>query len=72
MTIEVEVENEAQFREALAAGADIILLDNMPPVEMARLVQLIKALTPAGQRVLIEASGNIDESNVPSGRPEQS
>jgi nicotinate-nucleotide pyrophosphorylase (carboxylating) len=64
MTIEVEVENEIQLREALAAGADIILLDNMPPAEMSRLVKLIKTLTPAGQRVLIEASGNIDESNV--------
>ncbi|MCL6590332.1 MAG: carboxylating nicotinate-nucleotide diphosphorylase [Firmicutes bacterium] len=64
MTIEVEVENEAQLREALTAGADIVLLDNMPPAEMARLVQLIKTLTPPGQRILVEASGNIDESNV--------
>ncbi|HEX3046072.1 MAG TPA: carboxylating nicotinate-nucleotide diphosphorylase, partial [Bacillota bacterium] len=64
MTIEVEVENEAQLREALTAGADIILLDNIAPAEMSRLVGLIKTLTPAGQRILIEASGNIDESNV--------
>ena len=63
MTIEVEVETEAQVQEALTAGADIILLDNMPPQEMARMVKLIRS-HPENRDVIIEASGNIDESNV--------
>jgi nicotinate-nucleotide pyrophosphorylase (carboxylating) len=63
MTIEVEAENEAQVLEALKAGADIILLDNMPPREMARMVKLIHA-HHGNRKVIIEASGNIDESNV--------
>lgn len=58
MTIEVEVENEAQVREALGAQADIIMLDNMPPAEMKAMVQLIN------HRALVEASGEIDETNV--------
>ena len=63
MTIEVETENEAQVLEAVNAGADIILLDNMSPHEMARMVKLIQ--THQGDRkILIEASGNVAESNV--------
>jgi nicotinate-nucleotide pyrophosphorylase (carboxylating) len=66
MTIEVEAENEAQVLEAVKAGADIILLDNMPPPEMARMVQLIRSHDSGNRnrKVIIEASGNIDESNV--------
>jgi nicotinate-nucleotide pyrophosphorylase (carboxylating) len=63
MTIEVEVENEAQVVEALSAGADIILLDNMTPLEMARMVKLIRN-HPKNRDVIIEASGNINESNI--------
>lgn len=63
MTIEVEVETEAQVLEALASGADIILLDNMPLQEMARMVKLIRN-HPENRNTIIEASGNIDESNV--------
>ncbi len=56
--IEVEAENESQVREALAAGADLIMLDNMPPAEMRRIVQLV-----AG-RAKLEASGNISRENI--------
>ena len=58
--IEVETENEAQVREALAAGTDLILLDNMTPVEMRRMVELV-----AG-RAKLEASGGITAENVVS------
>lgn len=64
MTIEVEVENEAQVKEALEVGADIILLDNMPTQEMSRMVKLIRNWDSGKNPVIIEASGNIDESNV--------
>ncbi len=58
MTIEVEVETKAQVEEALAAGADIIMLDNMPAPEMRAMVELIN------QRALVEASGNVDEHTI--------
>ena len=51
--IEVEVETVEQIDEALKAGADILLLDNMPPGIMERVVQEI------GDRAVTEASGGI-------------
>ena len=51
--IEVEVETVEQVDEALAAGADILLLDNMPPGIMQRIVQEV------GDRAVTEASGGI-------------
>lgn len=53
MPIEVEVDTLAQLDEALAAGAEIVLLDNMPPDEMGRAV-----LVTAG-RARLEASGGM-------------
>jgi nicotinate-nucleotide pyrophosphorylase (carboxylating) len=51
--IEVEVTTLAEVREAVAAGADIILLDNMD-LEMMR-----DAVGIVGGRALVEASGNV-------------
>lgn len=56
--IEVEVEDLAQLKEAVEAGADIIMLDNMGVDKMAEAVSIV-----AG-RVLLEASGGINESNI--------
>jgi nicotinate-nucleotide pyrophosphorylase (carboxylating) len=56
--IEVEVTRQAEAREALKAGADIIMLDNMSLDEMRKVVD-----TVAGQ-VKLEASGNITLKNV--------
>ena len=56
--IEVEVENLRQVAEALAAGADVIMLDNMSVKEMREAVTLV-----AG-RVPLEASGNVTLANV--------
>jgi len=58
MLIEVEVTSFAQARKAVAAGADWIMLDNMKPAEMKRIVRWI------GGRANVEASGNIDLSTV--------
>lgn len=58
MRIEVEAENEAQVQEALTAGADIIMLDNMSCPEMQRMVEWI-----AG-RALVEASGNVNTATI--------
>lgn len=56
--VEVEVNTAQEVREAVEAGADIIMLDNMSPDEMRRVVSLIPS------RVEIEASGGITLANV--------
>ena len=56
--IEVEVENLDQLREALDAGAIMILLDNMSPHRMREAVKI------AGDRAELEASGGITLENV--------
>ncbi len=56
--IEVETTNLDQVREAIAAGADIIMLDNMSLEMMGEAVQII------GDRALIEASGGIELDEV--------
>ena len=58
MKIEVEVETPDQVEEAMCAGADILLLDNMPVELMRTTVEKV-----AG-RVPIEASGNITLDRV--------
>ena len=56
--IEIEVENVEQVKEAVEAGADIIMLDNMTPEMMKEAVELI-----AG-RAQTECSGNITKENI--------
>ena len=56
--IEVECETFAQVEEAIAAGADIIMLDNMDHDAMAAAVAFIDG------RAKTECSGNIDAHNV--------
>ncbi|MCY7347361.1 MAG: carboxylating nicotinate-nucleotide diphosphorylase [Pyrinomonadaceae bacterium] len=59
--IEVEISNWAQLREAIEAGAEIILLDNQTPGEAAKLVEMARQLNP---NVLLEASGGMDLDRV--------
>ncbi|HET7453697.1 MAG TPA: carboxylating nicotinate-nucleotide diphosphorylase [Thermoanaerobaculia bacterium] len=59
--IEVEVEDESALREALAAGADAILIDNRPPRELAGLVAVARRIRPD---VRLEASGGVTLENV--------
>ena len=56
LKIEVECESETQVREAIAAGADSILLDNMTSDQLRSAVALIRERAP---HITIEASGNI-------------
>lgn len=56
--IEVEVENLEMCREAVEAGADIIMLDNMSVEQMKEAVKLI------GGRAQTECSGNITRENI--------
>lgn len=61
--IEVEVEDLTQLREALAAGADAILLDNMTPEQTREAVHLVRD-TPGGAHILLESSGGITLQTV--------
>lgn len=56
--IEVETENLDMVREAVEAGADIIMLDNMTPEVMEEAVKIING------RALTECSGNITKENI--------
>ena len=56
--IELEVQDQAELAEALAAGADIILLDNFELAALARAVQLNRG------RAKLEASGGIDAERL--------
>jgi nicotinate-nucleotide pyrophosphorylase (carboxylating) len=56
--IEVEVETLAELKEALAAGVDAVMLDNMAPPMLAEAVSII------GGRAISEASGRITRETV--------
>ncbi len=58
LRVELEVTTLAELDEALAAGAEIILLDNMPAAEMAKAVRRCRG------RALTEASGGITPETV--------
>ena len=56
--IEVEVENLDMCREAVEAGADVIMLDNMSVEDMKKAVAMIDG------RALTECSGNVTRENI--------
>lgn len=58
LPIEVEVERMEQLREAIAAGADIVMLDNFT------VAQTRDAVEEVAGRVKLEASGNVDEKTI--------
>jgi len=75
--IEVECDRLEQVREALAAGADVIMLDNMPIPEMREAVQIVagKALLEASGGIRLNTIAAIAETGVDfisSSRPQQS
>lgn len=58
LKIEVEVESIKQLQEAIGAGADIVMLDNMDNKTMTEAVKI------ADKKVILEASGNMGEKNL--------
>lgn len=58
MKIEVETETLEQVAEAMAAGADIIMLDNMNKTQIEKAVAIIN------KKAIIEVSGNLTEDNI--------
>ena len=61
MKIEAEVKSIKEVKEALSAGVDILMLDNMSIEKMKRAVEIIRS---TGPDKLIEASGNIGIEDV--------
>ena len=60
LKVEVEADNLKQVTQAVEAGADVILLDNMPPEALRAAVQLVKG------RAKLEASGGVNLDTVRS------
>lgn len=60
LKIEIEVNNISEVREAVSAGADVIMLDNMPTEKIKKAVEIIRGRTSA----VIESSGNINLDNI--------
>ena len=58
MKIEVETENMQMVKDAVEAGADIIMLDNMTDEEMREAVRYID------HRAIVECSGNVTLENI--------
>jgi nicotinate-nucleotide pyrophosphorylase (carboxylating) len=59
--VQIEVRDEAELQEALEAGAEAVLLDNMNPEEARRCVELARGLR---RDCVIEISGGITLENV--------
>ena len=59
LAVEVEADGVEQAVEAAAAGADMVLLDNMDDTALAAAVAAVRAATPVGRTCLTEASGGI-------------
>lgn len=59
--IEVQVSSETELREALGNGADVLLVEGLPPEAVARLVTIAREVAPA---VTIDCAGDITLDNV--------
>lgn len=59
--IEVQVSSETELREALGNGADVLLVEGLPPEAVARLVTIAREVAPA---VTIDCGGDITLDNV--------
>lgn len=65
LRIEVEVESLDELAEALAAGADVVLLDNMDDATLRKAVAARDAHAASGHgRVVLEASGNMTAERI--------
>lgn len=64
--VEVEVDTLAGLEEAIAAGADVVLLDNMKPEQIRQAVAIAEAKKTGARRVILEASGGITLDTLPA------
>jgi nicotinate-nucleotide pyrophosphorylase (carboxylating) len=61
LPVQIEVRDEKELREALSAGAESVLLDNMPPGEAKRCVEIARRIR---RECILEISGGITLDNV--------
>jgi nicotinate-nucleotide pyrophosphorylase (carboxylating) len=61
LKIEVEVKNLIELTQAVDAGADVIMLDNMTEGEMKKAVATARSIN---SRIVLEASGNVNLNNI--------
>jgi nicotinate-nucleotide pyrophosphorylase (carboxylating) len=72
LKIEVEVQSEDEADEAIAAGADIVMLDNFNGPALQKAASSLRERwklgpnVPGSNRVLLECSGGLTEENVAS------
>ena len=64
MLIDVEVGSEAEADEAIEAGADIVMLDNIEGSELISVAQRLREKWSGKRKFLFETSGNITETNL--------
>ena len=64
MLLEVEVQSEAEADEAIDAGADVIMLDNIEGSELVVVARRLKEKWQGKRKFLFESSGNITETNL--------
>lgn len=64
LLLDVEVGSEAEADEAIEAGADIIMLDNVEGSELVNVASSLKAKWQGQRKFLFETSGNITEANL--------
>ncbi len=62
--IDIEVRTFAELDEALANGAESLLVDNMTPEEVRRAVEVVRSARASGRKVPVEASGGISLDTV--------
>ena len=62
--LEVEVGSEAEADEAIDAGADIVMLDNMEGDQLVEVARRLREKWNGKRKFLFESSGNITESNL--------
>lgn len=63
LLLDVEVRSETEADEAIAAGADVIMLDNIEGTELVSVARRLRE-RHAGKRFLLETSGGITEGNL--------
>jgi nicotinate-nucleotide pyrophosphorylase (carboxylating) len=64
LLVDVEVRSEAEADEAIDAGADIVMLDNMHGDELVGVARRLKDKWKGQRKFLFESSGNITEANL--------
>lgn len=64
LLLDVEVGSEAEADEAIDAGADIIMLDNIEGAELVNVARSLRGKWKGQRKFLFETSGNITEANL--------